>query len=76
MAAVHGSIGPFESSSEDWTSYTWSRLSQLIRHIYWISDSVVARSAPFISSGLDFKLDSTLYRFLSSAITSHVGGGK
>ena len=34
MAAVHGSIGPFESSSEDWTSYT-ERLQQ-----YFIANDV------------------------------------
>ena len=34
MAAVHGSIGPFESSSKDWTSYT-ERLQQ-----YFIANDV------------------------------------
>ena len=34
MAAVHGSIGPFGSSSEDWTSYT-ERLQQ-----YFIANDV------------------------------------
>ena len=34
MAAVHGSIGPFESSAEDWTSYT-ERLQQ-----YFIANEV------------------------------------
>ena len=34
MVAVHGSIGPFDSSSEDWTSYT-ERLQQ-----YFIANDV------------------------------------